>query len=131
MLYLVLSLIAIVIVTAAIGYFSYGKDGDDTIVPPIANCATCTGENDKCELDCKLEAATKEIEYFDDEELDAYKGRAAESYSDEEIGDFEYVLETMKPHEVADWCRSLVMRGINLPEQVRDEAIMIINDTRK
>ena len=107
MLYLVLSLIVIVIVTAAIGYFSYGKDGDDTIVPPIANCATCTGENDKCELDCKLEAATKEIE------------------------DFEYVLETMKPHEVADWCRSLVMRGINLPEQVRDEAIMIINDTRK
>jgi hypothetical protein len=78
-----------------------------------------------------LEAATKEIEYFDDEELDAYKGRAAESYNDDEVGDFEYVLETMKPHEVADWCRSLVMRGINLPEQVRDEAIMIINDTRK
>ena len=50
MLYLVLSLIAIVIVTAAIGYFSYGKDGDDTIVPPIANCATCNGENDKCEI---------------------------------------------------------------------------------
>lgn len=131
MLYLALSIIAIGIVTAAVGYFSYGKDGDETIVRPSADCATCTGENDKCELDCMMEAATKEIEYFDDEELDAYKGRTADSYNDDEVAEFEYVLETMKPHEVADWCRSLVMRGINLPDQVKDEAIMIINDARK
>ena len=70
-------------------------------------------------------------ENFDDEELDAYKGRTADSYNDDEVAEFEYVLETMKPHEVADWCRSLVMRGINLPDQVKDEAIMIINDARK
>ena len=131
MLYLALSIISIGIVTACIGWFSYRKGGSADVVQPTADCATCTGENDRCELDCKLEAAVKEIEYFDDEELDAYKGRPADGYTDDEAGEFEYILETMRPEEVADWCRSLVMRGINLPDQVKDEAIMIIHDMRR
>ena len=131
MLYLVLSLVAIGIVTAFLGWFSYGKGDDKPVVEATVTCATCNGDNSKCELDCMTEAATKDIEYFDDEELDAYKGRSADSYSDNEAKEFEYVLETMKAEEVADWCRSLVLRGINLPNQVKDEAIMIINESRR
>lgn len=44
-----------------------------------------------------MEAATKEIEYYDDEELDTYKGRAADDYSEEEVEQFAEVLYTMKP----------------------------------
>ena len=31
----------------------------------------------------------------------------------------------MREDEVAAWSRSLVLRGINLPDQLRDELIML------
>jgi hypothetical protein len=27
--------------------------------------------------------------------------------------------------EIADWCRSLTLRGINLPDQIKDETFML------
>ena len=72
-----------------------------------------------------MEAATKPIEYFDDEELDAFIGRAASDYTDDEVEQFAYILHTMREDEVAAWSRSLVLRGINLPDQLRDELIML------
>lgn len=73
-----------------------------------------------------MEAATKEIEYYDDEELDRYKGRASNQYTDDEIAEFSEVLYTMRPEEVAGWNRSLILRGINLPDALKDEVIMLI-----
>ena len=73
-----------------------------------------------------MEAATKPIEYFDDEELDIFKNRPADSYSDDEIEQFAYVLHTMQPDEVAAWTRSLTLRGITLPDALRDEVILFI-----
>ncbi len=75
-----------------------------------------------------MEAAIKEIEYFDDEELDAYKGRTADSYTDDEAEEFREVLYTMRPEEVKDWNRSLILRGVNLPNQLKDEVIMMIEN---
>ena len=72
-----------------------------------------------------IEAATQPIAYFEDEELDAFKGRTADSYTDEEVEQFAYILHTMQPNEVAAWSRSLILRGINLPDQLRDELIMM------
>ena len=34
----------------------------------------------------------------------------------------------MRPEEVAAWNRSLVLRGVELPNQVKDEAMMLMND---
>lgn len=73
-----------------------------------------------------MEAATKEIEYYDDEELDRYKGRESDQYTDDEIAEFAEVLYTMRPDEVAGWNRSLILRGINLPNALKDEVIMLI-----
>ena len=95
-----------------------------------ADCSTCTGENSKCEQECMLEAAVKEIEYFDDEELDAFRGRPSDAYTDEEAETFRQILYTMRPEEVAAWNRSLVLRGVELPNQVKDEAMMLMNDER-
>src|SRR5574344_2341539 len=77
---LLISLAVLAVVTLAISYFSKNKnDNDDTIV--IADdCSTCTGQNEKCEQECMMEAATKDIEYYDDEELDTFKGRDSDSY---------------------------------------------------
>lgn len=72
-----------------------------------------------------MEAAIRDIEYFDDEELNAFKGRPSDNYTDEEAEQFRNVLYTMQQEEVKDWMRSLVLRGIDLPDQVKDEAILL------
>ena len=36
----------------------------------------------------------------------------------------------MQPGEVADWLRSLELRGINLPTALKDEALMLIQDQK-
>ena len=72
-----------------------------------------------------MEAAIRDIEYFDDEELDAFKGRTADGYSDEEAEQFREILYSMRQEEVKDWTRSLVLRGIELPDQVKDEVYLM------
>ena len=73
-----------------------------------------------------MEAATKEIEYFDDEELDRFNGRDSSDYSNEEADEFREILYTMRPEEAKSWNRSLILRGINIPNQVKDELITLI-----
>ena len=75
-----------------------------------------------------MEASTKPIEYYEDEELDTFIGRPAESYTDDEAEQFSDVLYTMRQDEVAAWCRSLNLRGIQLPNQIKDEVVMMISD---
>lgn len=91
------------------------------------DCSTCDGENAKCEQTCMMEAAIKDIEYFDDEELDRFKGRASDDYTDDEAEEFREVMETMRPDEVKAWNRSLILREINMPDQVKDEYIILAN----
>ena len=95
--------------------------------PLHQSCATCSGDNAKCEQECAMEAATKPIVYYDDEELDAFSGRPADGYTDDEAAQFAEVLYSMKPEEVAAWNRSLLLRGIQLPNQLKDEVIMLID----
>lgn len=91
-----------------------------------ADCSTCSGDNEKCEQTCMMEAAVKEeIEYFDDEELDCFKGRESNQYSDDEAEEFREVMETMNPAEVKAWNRSLILRQINMPDQIKDEYILL------
>ncbi|EFA91384.1 hypothetical protein HMPREF0650_0653 [Hoylesella buccalis ATCC 35310] len=75
-----------------------------------------------------MEAATKDIEYFDDEELDRFKGKPSDQFTDEEANEFTEVLYSMKQEEVKDWNRSLILRDIHLPNQLKDEVIMLISN---
>lgn len=72
-----------------------------------------------------MEAAIKEIEYYNDEELDKFVGRKADDYDEEEIEEFAEVLHTMRPNEISEWCRSLTLRHIELPNTLKDEIIMM------
>ncbi len=127
MLYLVIALIALGVIAAILGLLSHNKDGSsDVISNSTATCATCNGNDPRCEQECMMEAATKPIEYFDDEELDKFKERQSDSYTDDEAEMFREVLYTMKTEEVKDWCRSLTLRHVSLPDQVKDEVMLII-----
>jgi len=116
-----------VVAVLLVGYsFWLSRKGDDEIVIAPGDCTSCDGQNSKCEQECMMEAATKPIEYFDDEELDAFAGRSANSYSDDEAEQFRYVFETMRTDEVARWARSLNLRNIELPNQVKDEVMLFL-----
>lgn len=83
-----------------------------------------------CEKESLLSAVSKDIEYYDDEELDRFARRSAEDYSAEEVEEFEEILSTLRSDEVAGWVRSLQLRSIELPIPLRDEVIMIVGERR-
>ena len=84
-----------------------------------------------CEKESLLAAVSKEVEYYDDEELDRFAGRRADSYDMRETDEFEEILTTLRSEDVAGWVRSLQLRGIELPEALRDEVILIVGERRQ
>ncbi len=88
----------------------------------------CCGQHAVCEKELLMKAAAEPIEYFDDEELDRFRGRAADAYTPAEEEEFREVLYTTLKREVGDWLRSLQLRGIELPEGIRDEALMLMDE---
>lgn len=64
--------------------------------------------------------------YFDDEELDRFKGTNAEEYTDNDIEEFRQVLYTMDEREVDNWVHCLQTRGIELPPVIKDEILMML-----
>ncbi|MDR1781017.1 MAG: phospholipase [Tannerella sp.] len=89
--------------------------------------AECCGQHAVCERDRLLAASGKTVEYYDDEELDAFSGMPSDTYSDEATEQFREVLYTLNNSDVAGWLCSLQLRGISLPDGLKDEAIMLIN----
>lgn len=91
----------------------------------------CCGMHITCERDSLLASVSPEIVYYDDEELDVYRDHDPETYSDAEIEQFRDVLLTMRPEDIAGWARSLQLRHVPLPSEVRDELIMIVAEARR
>lgn len=88
----------------------------------------CCGRHLICEKSLVPEPGEK-IVYYDDEELDRFRGRTA--YNEEETEEFRDVLYTMRSDEVAGWVRSLLLRQIELPEGLKDEVFLIVGDRRQ
>ena len=91
----------------------------------------CCGAQEICEKESLLAAVSKNIEYYDDEELDRFKCYSSNSYSSGEVQEFADVLYTLRSEEVAGWVRSLQLREIELPDQLKDEIVMIVGERRR
>ena len=90
----------------------------------------CCGQHEVCEKDSLLAAVSRDVEYYNDEELDRFRGRAGNAYSEEECDEFRDILYTMRDDEVAGWVRSLQLRYVNLPDEVKDEVFLIVGERR-
>lgn len=92
--------------------------------------AECCGQHEVCEKDSLLAAVSKKIEYYDDEELDEYAGIAADEYTGEQAEQFREIFYTMQDADVAGWVRSLQLRGVNLPDDLKDEVFLVVGERR-
>lgn len=118
------------------------KNGNDIIPPQLEASPTedaaspqeeaeddgeeCCGEHEVCEKGKIKRAMRTDIEYFDDEELDRFRGTEPDEYDDEAVEEFREVLYTMHPSEIEDWLKSLELREVALPDALKDELFMLL-----
>lgn len=105
--------------------------GELTEMPEVKTVDNeCCGQHEICEKESLLAAVSKKIEYYDDEELDRYRGKDGADYTEDEVEEFREVMYTMQEVEVAGWCRSLQLRGVALPDELKDELFLIVGERR-
>lgn len=137
MWYIVIGIVVLGIVSAITGYFRNKhlqrmlERGEITEIPEAQEIPEeCCGQHETCERDSLLAAVSKKIEYYDDEELDRFRGLESNAYEEDAVDEFREVLYTLQSEEVAGWLRSLQLRGINLPDAIKDEAFLIVGERR-
>ena len=124
----------IVFAVGVVAYVIFGLRRRVSVGAPSGNNAkddSCVG-GDACGVSCFCDdkalerQVNEEIVYFDDEELDAYAGIAPDAYSESQIDEFSEVLTTLRREEVAEWLHSLQLRGITLPESLKDAVMLMM-----
>ena len=136
-LYLFITIIAFFIIALALSNYLQRKKGNtrerETPAPPIdlgSINSGCCGAHEICDKDSLIAAFAEPAEYFEDEELDKYRNRDSEDYNEQEVDEFREVFYSVLDEEKPRWIRSLRMREIALPDQLKDEVLMIVNDLR-
>ena len=138
MVYLIIGLCLLALVAMLAGWLRNRKlqkqleRGEITELPSIKDVEDmeCCGQHETCEKDSLLAAVSKSVEYYNDEELDRFRGRTSDGYTEAETEEFREVLYTMKEVEVAGWVRSLQLRAVELPDGVKDEVFLIVGERR-
>ena len=126
--YIFVAMVAVGVVLYLLDLRSRKNEQQDTApeAPKVADCdADCCSTHEVCPSEMILEGCNAEIVYFDDEELDAFKGRAADAYTPEEEEQFRDVLYTLLPADLLPWEQSMKKRGIILPSAIRNEFVML------
>ena len=90
----------------------------------------CCGEHLVCERETLLQTNAK-IDYYDDEELDTLAGIPAEEYTPQQYQMIREVFDTLQGKDVPGWVRSIQLRNIQLPLDIREEALLIVVERRK
>ena len=89
----------------------------------------CCGEHLVCERETLLQT-NAQIEYYDDEELDVLAGIDPADFTPDQHEAIRQVFTTLQEADVPGWCRSLQLRNITLPPDIREEALMIVRERR-
>ena len=128
-----LIILAVTILTGLVLYLTHDKkdyrsdnsDNSDNSEASDASGAEglCCGRHEICEKGFP----TREELYYSDEELDRFRGHDPSTYTADEVEEFRQVLYTLRSEEVAPWGHALVIREVPLPDDLRDEWIMLCN----
>lgn len=131
--------VIILCVTIAVGLLLYvydlryrrrhpeeGAPGHEAPARPEPHGEICCGRHLVCDKSLSPVIGEKPV-YYDDEELDRFAGRGADDYLPEEIEEIRDVMITLLPEDVPGWVRSIQIRGINLPDALRDELFILLD----
>lgn len=105
-------------------------EGDATEVTTRQGCTdeTC-GLRTICPSEQILAGECRqEITYYDDEELDRFAGRDADSYSPEEEELWRDVLYTLLPADLLGWGQSIKHRDLKMPTAIREEYLQLARE---
>jgi len=97
---------------------------------PVQGCAdeSC-GIRSICPSEQILAGECKqEVTYYDDEELDDYRGRDENGYTAEEEEQWRDVLYTLQPADLLGWGQSIKHRGLVMPAAIRDEFLQLAGE---
>lgn len=130
---LLIGLLAALGIVVYAGHVWQGRkpaQAEEPQLPPRPADGSCCGRHAVCERRSLLAGVQPKAEYYDDEELDAYRGTSSNAYTDEQTEAFREVLYTMREDDVPGWVRSLELRGIALPDALKPEVILIVEELR-
>lgn len=135
-LWIILGLFLLGVVAAIIGYYQ-NKSKEKRIArgevieePEPLRPEGCCGMHITCEKDSLLAAVSPRIVYYDDEELDRFKNKSSDQYTSQQTDEFREVLYTLREEDVPGWLRSLQLRQIALPDELKSEAFLIVGEHR-
>lgn len=126
-IYLAIGIIAAAAIVWLIVATKRTKPADEPT--PVDIPADCCGAHTVCERDSLL-TKTTQIVYFDDEELDTLAHKPVNEFSAQDLQMLNDVFYTLREQDVAGWLRSLQLRDIALPDELRDEALLIVSERR-
>lgn len=129
-LYIALALIATGVVLKLTHRPDHDQPQQSLPVTPTAQADaddSCCGLHLVCD---KKFTSDNIIEYYDDEELDRFANTDPATYTVEQTEAFRNVLYTMLPSDISGWKRSLELRSIQLPHELHDEMLMILDEAR-
>ena len=90
----------------------------------------CCGQHLVCERETLLQTHAH-IDYYDDEALDALADIAPEQYTESQYQMLREVFDSLSEKDVPGWCRSIQLRRIQLPQDIREEALLIVRERRQ
>ena len=127
---IIIILIILLILLVGVAFFVRHINKQTPEQPPVEIADDCSGSHAVCERDSLL-SQTDQIIYFDDEELDSLRGIPSDDYTEPQITMLENVFYTLREQDVAGWIRSIQLRNIDLPEDIRDQALLIVAERRE
>lgn len=101
----------------------YRQDTEGT--PEEVQMCEATGDacfgGEYCHVHRHLKAHRNLPQYYEDEELDRFRGKKPEDYTEEETSEWAEVLTTLRPEEVFGWVGSIHRRGLHIPVGLRPQ----------
>ena len=132
MIPLILFIVLVIVVLVLTEVHERRKQKDSTTKENLpqksAHPEGCCGTHLVCEKE-NIQTNAKP-EYYDDEELDALADLDPTSYTEAQYQAIRQVFDTLSEVDVPGWCRSLQLRHIELPDDIREEALLIVREQR-
>lgn len=109
-------------------YISRRKKTGETEIT-INEDGECCGAHEVCDRESLL-SADGNAEYFDDENLDVLADVQPDKFTEDQLNQLSEVFYTLRESDVAAWLRSLQIRRIQLPLELREQALLIVSERR-